>query len=288
MLALVSRSDASKRRVAQLSQLCERTHVMASPILDVRGFVKRYGTKVAAHGYSLAVEPGSILGLVGPNGAGKTTLIKAMVGVQDFDEGSIAICGHDVVKDPIAAKTHLAYVPDTPWVYGFMTGMAYLEFVCDIFGVDSARRRSVIQELAERLEMVDALADRADSYSHGMLQKLVVMGALVHDPDFLVLDEPFVGLDPVATRTLRTVLQERAAQGKAVLFSSHVLEVVERLCDSVAIIQAGQLRAFGPIDQVLGDESLEDVFMDVVETHEATAAPAAPVRPSDAPQTPFS
>lgn len=174
------------------------------------------------------------------------------------------------------------------WVYGFMTGMAYLEFVCDIFGVDSARRRSVIQELAERLEMVDALADRADSYSHGMLQKLVVMGALVHDPDFLVLDEPFVGLDPVATRTLRTVLQERAAQGKAVLFSSHVLEVVERLCDSVAIIQAGQLRAFGPIDQVLGNESLEDVFMDVVETHEATAAPAAPVRPSDAPQTPFS
>lgn len=237
---------------------------MADPVLNVCDFYKTYGPKVAADGYSLSVEPGQILGLVGPNGAGKTTLISSVVGIQGFDGGSISICGHDVVTDPVGAKSELAFVPDTPSVYGFMTGMGYLDYVCDVFSVPEAKRPARVQGLADRLDMTEALGSKASSYSHGMQQKLVLMGAFVHDPALLVLDEPFVGLDPVATRTLRSMLREHADRGGAVLFSSHVLEVVERLCDTVAIVDAGSVRAFGPIASVLGDESLEDVFMDAV------------------------
>ena len=234
------------------------------PVLDVRGFYKAYGPKVAADGYSLSVGPGQILGLVGPNGAGKTTLISSVVGIQGFDGGSISVCGRDVAEDPTGAKALAAFVPDTPAVYGFMTGMGYLGYVCDVFGVPDEARAARIRALAARLGMEGALGSRASSYSHGMQQKLVLMGALVHDPALLVLDEPFVGLDPVATRELRAMLRERADAGGAVLFSSHVLEVVERLCDSVAIVASGSLRAFGPVASVLGDGSLEDVFMGAV------------------------
>ena len=237
---------------------------MADPILNVRGFYKTYGPKVAADGYSLSVGAGRILGLVGPNGAGKTTLISSIVGIQGFDGGFISVCGHDVVAEPVAAKAALAYVPDTPSVYGFMTGMAYLDYVCDVFSVPEAERAARISALADRLAMADALGSKASSYSHGMQQKLVLMGAFVHDPALLVLDEPFVGLDPVATRTLRAMLREHADRGGAVLFSSHVLEVVARLCDTVAIVADGSIRAQGPIADVMGDESLEDVFMDTL------------------------
>lgn len=237
---------------------------MSQTILEVRDFTKTYGSKVAANGYSLDVDAGRIMGLVGPNGAGKTTLISSIVGIQGFDGGSIAVCGHDVVADPVAAKADLAYVPDTPSVYGFMTGMGYLDYVCDVFAVPAEVRHGRIARLADRLAMGDALGSKASSYSHGMQQKLVLMGAFVHEPALLVLDEPFVGLDPVATRTLRSMLREHADRGGAVLFSSHVLEVVERLCDTVAIVIEGSIRAQGPIDAVMGDETLEDVFMDVV------------------------
>lgn len=237
---------------------------MGEPILSVAGFTKTYGSKVAADGYSLSIEPGQIMGLVGPNGAGKTTLITSIVGIQGFDGGTIAVAGHNVVTEPVAAKARLAYVPDTPAVYGFMTGRGYLDYVCDVFAVPAEERDRRIQELAERLAMTDALGEKASSYSHGMQQKLVLMGAFVHDPELLVLDEPFVGLDPVATRTLRAMLRERADAGGAVLFSSHVLEVVERLCDTVAILMDGSIRAKGPIAQVMGDESLEDAFMAVM------------------------
>ena len=237
---------------------------MSQPILEVRDFTKTYGAKVPANGYSLEVDSGQILGLVGPNGAGKTTLISSVVGIQGFDGGSIAVCGHDVASDPVAAKAGLAFVPDTPSVYGFMTGMGYLDYVCDVFGVPAPERAGRIGGLADRLAMADALGSKASSYSHGMQQKLVLMGAFVHRPALLVLDEPFVGLDPVATRTLRAMLREHADGGGAVLFSSHVLEVVERLCDTVAIVRGGAVRAQGPIEAVMGDETLEDVFMDVM------------------------
>lgn len=233
-------------------------------ILLIDKVAKSFGPQVLYSGATIQLNAGESWALVGPNGAGKTTLISSVVGIQGFDGGSIAVCGHDVASDPVAAKAGLAFVPDTPSVYGFMTGMGYLDYVCDVFGVPAPERAGRIGGLADRLAMADALGSKASSYSHGMQQKLVLMGAFVHRPALLVLDEPFVGLDPVATRTLRAMLREHADGGGAVLFSSHVLEVVERLCDTVAIVRGGAVRAQGPIEAVMGDETLEDVFMDVM------------------------
>lgn len=238
---------------------------MARPILEVEHFTRRYGDKVAVRDVSLTVEAGDILGFIGHNGAGKTTLIRSVVGAQPASGGQVRVCGADVAREPVAAKRRLAYVPDNPDVYEFMTGIQYLDFMADVFGVDAATRHARIAELAERLELTSALGDLAGSYSHGMRQKLVLVGALLHDPDLLVLDEPFVGLDPAASHELKTLLRERAEAGGAVLFSSHVLEVVERLCDRVAVIRAGELVALGPTDEVCGSESLEDVFLELVE-----------------------
>ncbi|MDN0063205.1 ABC transporter ATP-binding protein [Collinsella ihumii] len=235
------------------------------PVLSVEHFQKRYGDTVAVRDLSLSVEAGDIYGFIGHNGAGKTTLIRSIVGAQAIDGGRIRICGHDVARKPLQAKSALAYVPDNPDVYEFMTGMQYLTFMADIFRVPDDERTRRIGELAERLELTDALGDTVGTYSHGMRQKLVLIGALIHEPRLLVLDEPFVGLDPVASHELKAILHELAARGGAVFFSSHVLEVVEKLCNKVAIIRGGELLTSGTTEQVRGDSSLEDVFLELVE-----------------------
>ena len=241
------------------------THRGSSPVLAIAHYTKRYGDKVAVRDLSLTVEPGDIYGFIGHNGAGKTTLIRSIVGAQPVDGGSIRICGHDVVGDPITAKAACAYVPDNPDVYEFMTGLQYLDFIADIYRVSASERRARRTELAERLQLADALGDTVGSYSHGMRQKLVLIGALIHEPRLLVLDEPFVGLDPVASHELKKILHELAERGGAVFFSSHVLEVVEKLCNKVAIIQAGELLASGATEDVRGNASLEDIFLELVE-----------------------
>lgn len=238
---------------------------MCTPILKISHFQKRYGTTVAVCDLSLTVEAGDIYGFIGHNGAGKTTLIRSIVGVQPIDGGSIEIAGIDVAQDPVEAKRLIAYVPDNPDVYDFMTGIQYLTFIADIFEVPVADRQSRIEQLAGRLELTDALSSPVSSYSHGMRQKLVVIGALLHEPKLLVLDEPFVGLDPLAAHELKQMLHELAARGSAVFFSSHVLEVVEKLCNKVAIIRHGELVSAGTTAEVRGDDSLEDVFLELAE-----------------------
>lgn len=238
------------------------------PILKVEHYRKSYGEKVAVRDLSLVVEPGDIYGFVGHNGAGKTTLIRSIVGAQPIDGGTIRICGVDVAADPVAAKRLLAYVPDNPDVYEFMTGVQYLAYMGDVFGVPAEERARRVAELAERLEIAGDLGEPVSSYSHGMRQKLVIIGALVHDPRLLVLDEPFVGLDPVASHEVRAMLRELTERGGAVFFSSHVLEVVERLCDKVAVIRSGELLRAGTVDEVRGDETLESVFLELVEEGE--------------------
>ena len=240
-------------------------------VLEVRHFRKSYRGKVAVRDLSLSVAPGEICGFIGHNGAGKTTLIRSVVGAQPPTSGTVRVCGRDVWREPVAAKRLMAYVPDNPDVYDFLTGMQYLDLIAHVFGVDAARRSQRVNELAGRLELADALGDPVSAYSHGMRQKLVLTGALLHDPALLVLDEPFVGLDPSASHELKAILRERADAGGAVFFSSHVLEVVERLCDTVAVIRRGELVASGPTDEVRGSASLEDVFLELVDEKDGGA-----------------
>ena len=237
-------------------------------ILAVTGYQKRYGDKVAVRDLSLTVQAGDIYGFIGHNGAGKTTLIRSIVGAQGIDGGTIAVCGHNVTTEPTEAKRMLSYVPDNPDIYEFMTGMQYLMYLGDIYSVPADAREQRITTYAERLGITDALGDLVSSYSHGMKQKLVIIGALLHDPKLLILDEPFVGLDPVASHELKLILHELAQAGGAVFFSSHVLEVVEKLCNKVMIIRGGEVLAQGTTEQVRGDSSLEDVFLELVEAGE--------------------
>ena len=245
---------------------------MKAPILEVSRYRKEYRGEVAVRDLSLSVSPGEICGFIGHNGAGKTTLIRSVVGAQPPTSGSVRVCGHDVWEEPVAAKRLMAYVPDNPDVYDFLTGVQYLDLIADVFGGGVEDRRRRAGELTERLELSGALSDPVSGYSHGMRQKLVLVGALLHDPELLVLDEPFVGLDPSASHELKAILRERAEAGGAVFFSSHVLEVVERLCDTVAVIRHGELVASGPTDEVRGSGSLEDVFLELVDDK----VPAAP------------
>lgn len=240
-------------------------------VLEVCHFRKSYRGKVAVRDLSLSVAPGEICGFIGHNGAGKTTLIRSVVGAQPPTSGEVRVCRIDVWREPVAAKRRMAYVPDNPDVYDFLTGAQYLDLIADVFGLGTEERRRRAGELAERLELADALGDAVSGYSHGMRQKLVLVGALLHDPALLVLDEPFVGLDPSASHELKAILRERAAAGGAVFFSSHVLEVVERLCDTVAVIRRGELVASGPTDEVRGSESLEDVFLELVDQKDGIA-----------------
>lgn len=235
-------------------------------MLEIQNFRKVYPNgKVAVDGLNLRVESGDILGFIGQNGAGKTTTIRACVGVLSFTEGDIRVDGHSIRAEPVRCKQVLAYLPDEPTLYNHMTGTKYLNFVADMYRVPEREREERVRRYAERLEFTDDLNGLISSYSHGMKQKLAVLSALVHAPKLLVLDEPFVGLDPRASHALREIMRERCAEGMAVFFSSHVLETVEKLCNKIAIIKDGRLIRSGDTAQVRGDSSLEEVFLELTD-----------------------
>ena len=234
-------------------------------MLNITNLTKRYGDKLAVDDLTLRIAPGEIYGFIGHNGAGKTTTLKAAVGILAFDAGTIKIDGIDVKADPLAAKARLAYIPDNPDLYEFMSGIRYLNFIADIFGVDAATRKERIHTLAEKLELTADLAQPISAYSHGMKQKLAVISAWLHEPKLILMDEPFVGLDPKASHLLKTMMREHCDKGGAIFFSTHVLEVAEKLCDKVAIIKQGRLIRSGTMEEVKGDDSLEEVFLELEE-----------------------
>lgn len=218
--------------------------------------------KKAIDNISMEVLAGDIYGFIGHNGAGKSTTIKAIVGVHEFDSGSITINGHDVKKEPIECKKVTAYIPDNPEMYEHLTGIGYLNFIADIFNVSKKLRLERIEKYTKALEIDDKLGDVISSYSHGMKQKLAIVSALIHQPKLLVLDEPFVGLDPKASITLRGIMHELCESGSAIFFSTHVLEVAEKLCNKIAIIRDGKLLLSGEVNKLLADKSLETLFME--------------------------
>ena len=232
-------------------------------MLKIEHLTKCYGNKKAVDDLSLHIAPGEICAFIGHNGAGKTTAIKSACGILHFDEGEIFVDGISIKNDPLAAKKQLAYIPDNPDLYDFMTGIAYLNFVADIFGVDAAARDERIHRFADMLELTGDLAQPISAYSHGMKQKLAIIGALIHAPRLIVMDEPFVGLDPKAAHLLKELMREMCREGAAIFFSTHVLEVAEKLCDKVAIIKGGKLVRAGSMDEVKGDTSLENVFLEL-------------------------
>lgn len=235
-------------------------------MLEIRDFSKSYkGGKRAVDHLSLTVESGDIFGFIGHNGAGKSTTIKAIVGVLEFEEGDIFVDGHSIRKEPLACKREIAYVPDNPDLYDHLTGIQYLNYLCDIFCVSRADREERIRKYADEFELTGNLGDLISSYSHGMKQKLALIAALAHAPRLMVLDEPFVGLDPKAVFSVKKIMHELCEQGCAVFFSTHVLDVAEKLCNKIAIIKDGRLIACGDIETVKGDQSLEDVFMELIE-----------------------
>lgn len=233
-------------------------------MLEIRNLTKTYkGGKKAVANLNLTVQPGDIYGFIGHNGAGKTTTIKCIVGIHDFEEGEIRIDGNSIKKDPMKCKSVLAYIPDNPDLYEYLTGIQYLNFMADVFGIDAAEREKRIREEADAFEITPALGDLISSYSHGMKQKLAIIGALIHKPKLLILDEPFVGLDPKAALVLKNKMHQLCEEGSAIFFSTHVLDVAEKLCNKVAIIRNGQLIAAGATDELTRGESLESVFMEV-------------------------
>ena len=239
-------------------------------MLEIKNLSKTYkGGKKAVDSLSLTVESGDIYGFIGHNGAGKTSTIKCVVGIHDFEEGEILIDGVSVKENPLLCKQKIAYVPDNPDLYEYLTGIQYLNFVADIFGISKKDREERIQKEADMFELTEALGDLISSYSHGMKQKLALIGALIHEPKLLVLDEPFVGLDPQATLLLKNRMHELCKQGTAVFFSTHVLDVAERLCNKVAIIRQGQLIAAGSTEELTKGKTLESVFMEVINNAEA-------------------
>ena len=232
-------------------------------MLYIQHLTKRYGEKKAVDDLSLHIAPGEIYGFIGHNGAGKTTTLKSVVGILQFDEGEITIDGHSVKADPLTCKRELAYIPDNPDLYDFMTGIKYLNFVADIFGVGAAERQERIRKYAEAFELTEDLAQPVAAYSHGMKQKLAIIAAWLHQPKLIIMDEPFVGLDPKASHLLKGMMREVCDQGGAIFFSTHVLEVAEKLCDKVAIIKGGKLIRSGTMEEVKGDDSLEEVFLEL-------------------------
>lgn len=232
-------------------------------MLRIENFTKTYGDKVAVDNLSLRIAPGEIFGFIGHNGAGKTTTLKACCGILQFDKGEIFIDGKSVKTDPIGCKREIAYVPDNPDLYEFLTGIQYLNFVADIYGVSKDERTDRIKYYGELLGMTDDLALAISDCSHGMKQKVALIAALIHKPKLILMDEPFVGLDPVASHQLKQVMLRHCAEGGAIFFSTHVLEVAEKLCDKVAIIKGGKLIASGAMEEVKGQTSLEQVFLDL-------------------------
>ena len=232
-------------------------------MLKIEHLTKTYGEKKAVDDLSLHIAPGEIYGFIGHNGAGKTTTLKSIAGILRFDEGEITIDGTSVKNDPLACKKKLAYIPDNPDLYEFMTGIKYLNFISDIFGVSADDWQARIRKYADLFELTNDLAQPIASYSHGMKQKLAIISAWVHEPRLIIMDEPFVGLDPKASHLLKGMMRELCDRGGAIFFSTHVLEVAEKLCDKVAIIKAGKLIRSGTMEEVKGDDSLEEVFLEL-------------------------
>lgn len=232
-------------------------------MLTISHLTKKFGDKTAVDDLSLHIAPGEIYGFIGHNGAGKTTTLRSVVGIQPFDGGEIRIGGVSVTEDPIACKKQIAYIPDNPDLYDYMTGYKFLNFVADIFGVTASRRTAVISDLAARFELTADLSQPISAFSHGMKQKLAIISAWLHDPRLIIMDEPFVGLDPKAAHILKQMMRDVCDQGGAIFFSTHVLEVAEKLCDKVAIIKQGRLIRAGAMEEIIGDESLEDVFLEL-------------------------
>jgi len=237
---------------------------MSIPVLKIENLTKIYaGGKKAVDNLNLIVDAGDIYGFIGHNGAGKTTTIRAVVGVMEYDKGDIFIDGHSVKKEPILCKSMTAYIPDNPDLYEYLTGIQYLSYIADIFGITKQDREARIEKYGGLLALTKNLGDLISSYSHGMKQKLVLISAFLHHPKLLVLDEPFVGLDPTAAFHLKNIMKELCDAGSAIFFSTHVLDVAEKLCNKIAIIKNGQLIASGPTNVIRGDSSLEAVFMEV-------------------------
>ena len=234
-------------------------------MLDIQHLTKTYGEKKAVDDLTLHIAPGEIYGFIGHNGAGKTTTLKSVVGILQFDQGEITIGGKSIKTDPLACKRLLAYIPDNPDLYDYMTGIKYLNFIADVFGVDAQTRRARIRTYADTFELTGDLAQPIAAYSHGMKQKLAIIAAWLHDPRLIIMDEPFVGLDPKAAHTLKGMMRQVCDRGGAIFFSTHVLEVAEKLCDKVAIIKGGRLIRSGTMEEVKGDDSLEEVFLELEE-----------------------
>lgn len=235
-------------------------------MLKITNFTKSYkGDKKAVDGLSLCVNNGDIYGFIGHNGAGKTTTIRAIAGVLDFEAGDITIDGKSIKKEPVACKKVIAYIPDNPDLYEHLSGIGYLNFIGDMYEVNKFDRETLIEKYADSFEITANLGDSISSYSHGMKQKLAIIAALIHKPKLLILDEPFVGLDPKAAHTLKTIMTEICKEGCAIFFSTHVLEVAEKLCNKIAIIKHGKLVACGSTMEVKGNNSLEEVFMELID-----------------------
>lgn len=232
-------------------------------MLRIENVSKSYGEKKAVDNLSLHIKAGEIYGFIGHNGAGKTTTLKACVGILDFDEGEIFIDGVSVKENPLECKKKIAYIPDNPDLYAFMTGIGYLHFIADIFGVSAKAREERIQKYADAFSLTADLAMPVSSYSHGMKQKLAIISALIHEPRLIIMDEPFVGLDPSASHKVKEIMREMCDNGCAIFFSTHVLEVAEKLCSQIAIIKDGKLIKSGATEEVKGDTSLEDVFLEL-------------------------
>ena len=232
-------------------------------MLKIDHLTKTYGEKKAVEDLSLHIHPGEIYGFIGHNGAGKTTTLKSVVGILQFDQGEILIDGKSVQADPLACKRKIAYIPDNPDLYDYMTGIKYLNFIADVFGVSAEDRQARIRKYADLFELTADLAQPIAAYSHGMKQKLAIIAAWLHQPKLIIMDEPFVGLDPKASHLLKGMMRDVCDAGGAIFFSTHVLEVAEKLCDKVAIIKGGKLIRSGTMEEVKGDDSLEDVFLEL-------------------------
>ena len=234
-------------------------------MLKIEHLTKTYGNTKAVDDLTLHIQPGEIFGFIGHNGAGKSTTLKSAVGILPFDNGEITINGHSIKTDPVTCKKDLAYIPDNPDLYEFMSGIGYLNYIADIFGISSDVRQERIRRYADTFELTSSLAQPISAYSHGMKQKLALISALIHEPKLIIMDEPFVGLDPKASHLLKQMMREHCDKGGAIFFSTHVLEVAEKLCDKVAIIKQGKLVKVGTMEEVKGDDSLEEVFLELEE-----------------------
>ncbi len=234
-------------------------------MLKIENLTKTYGNKKAVDDLSLHIEPGEIYGFIGHNGAGKTTTLKSCCGILQYDSGEIFVDGVSMKENPLVCKSKIAYIPDNPDLYDFMTGIQFLNFTADIFGVGADERQELIHKYADAFEITADLAQPISAYSHGMKQKLAIISALIHSPKLIIMDEPFVGLDPKASHLLKQIMREMCDKGGAIFFSTHVLEVAEKLCDKIAIIKNGRLIKWGSVEEVKGDTSLEDVFLELEE-----------------------